>query len=79
MRIGRTEIPLSFIGKIAAGIATIVISCILFLRTEGWVRIIALAVLVFIFFSYRQFLAKRKMSPVLEKALKDEDSHKKYG
>lgn len=79
MRIGNVQLQWSEVGKIIAGIVTIVISFIVFSYTENWIKTITLAVLVGLFFVYRRALLRRKMSPNLEKTLKGEDDRKKYG
>lgn len=79
MRIGNVQLLWSDIGKIIAGIVTIVISFIVFSYAENWIKTLALAVLVGLFFAYRHALLQRKMSPNLEKTLKGEDNRKKYG
>lgn len=79
MRIGNVQLQWSEVGKIIAGIVTIVISFIVFSYTENWIKTIMLAVLVGLFFAYRHALSRRKMSPNLEKTLKGEDDRKKYG
>ena len=79
MRIGNVQLQWSEVGKIIAGIVTIVISFIVFSYAENWIKTVALAVLVGLFFTYRHALLRRKMSPNLEKTLKGEDDRKKYG
>ncbi len=79
MRIGKFEISWSDIGKIIAGIVTIFVSFYIFYHVNSMWRIIFLALLVVIFFSYRKILARKIMSPNLQKKLESDHGHKKYG
>ena len=79
MRIGKIEIPWSDVGKIAAGIATIILSFVIFLNASKLLRLGVLAMLVVLFFLYRHVSAGRRMPSTLENKLKGEDDRKKYG
>ena len=72
MNIRGVKVTWSSLGKLAAGIATVLLSFYIFRFAPPWMKILVLAILVSMLFA-PSLLFRKKLPPELEKALRDDD------